>query len=66
MPEYMLFIVILLPMLTGVVFPILPIKKRSYRLLFLEILVVLNSVFVWMLLLNRPESGFTLAILPEI
>lgn len=61
MPEYMLFIVILLPMLTGVVFPILPIKKRSYRLLFLEILVVLNSVFVWMLLLNRPESRFTLA-----
>lgn len=61
MPEYMLFVVILLPILTGVSVFFVPFKKDAHREIYLETLVILNSVLVWSILLNRPEGIFTLA-----
>ena len=61
MPEIMLFIVILLPILTGVCAFLIPFKKNSQREIFLETFIIMNSVLVWLLLLNRPEGTFTLA-----
>lgn len=61
MREIMMFIVILLPVITGVLVPLLPFKKRAQMEFFLESLVILNTLLVWGLLLNRPADPFTLA-----
>ena len=61
MPEIMLFIVILLPILTGVCAFFIPFKKDTHREIFLETFIIINSILVWLLLLNRPEGTFTLA-----
>ncbi len=57
----MIMLVILIPVLAGVLVPLLPIKKRSHMELFLETMVILNSLLVWYLLMNRPTEIFTLA-----
>ena len=57
----MIMLVILIPVLTGVLVPLIPFKKRSHMELFLETMVILNSLLVWYLLMNRSESIFTLA-----
>ena len=61
MKEGMMLIVILLPVITGILVPLLPFKKRKHMEIFLEGLVILNSLLVFHLLLNRPEEIFTLA-----
>jgi len=61
MKEAMMFIVILLPVLTGVSIPLLPFKRRKHMEVFLQSLVTVNSLLVWWLLFNRPEDPFTLA-----
>ena len=61
MPEFMLFIVILLPILTGVCAFLIPFQKDTHREIFLETFIITNSILVWLLLLNRPEGTFTLA-----
>ncbi len=57
----MIMIVILLPILAGILVPLIPFKKRSHMEIFLGALVVLNSLLVWYILLHRPENIFTLA-----
>ena len=57
----MILLVILLPVIAGMLVFLLPFKKRSHMELFLETLVILNSVLVWYLLLHRPTEIFTLA-----
>lgn len=61
MREIMMLIVILLPAVTGILVPLLPFKKRKHMEVFLESLVILNSVLVWQMLINRPTQTFTLA-----
>lgn len=61
MSEAMLLTVILLPVAAGVLVPVLPFKKRRHMEVFLETLVVLNTLFVWSLLINSPEEQFVLA-----
>ena len=57
----MILLVILLPIIAGVLVFLLPFKKRSHMEVFLETLVILNSLLVWYLLLHRPADIFTLA-----
>lgn len=57
----MIMAVIVIPMLTGILVPLLPFKKRSHMEIFLESLVTVNSVLVWYLLFHHQDSIFTLA-----
>ncbi|MCM1136362.1 MAG: proton-conducting membrane transporter [Clostridium sp.] len=57
----MILSVILLPVLAGALVLLIPFKKRSHMEIFLESMVVLDSILVWYLLLHRPETIFTLA-----
>lgn len=61
MKEIMMLVVILLPIITGILVPLLPFKQRKYMEVFLEGLVVLNSLLVWWLLTGSQEETFTLA-----
>lgn len=61
MSEIMLLTVILLPVLTGVLVPAVPFRKRWHMEMFLETLVCVNSLLVWALLSHRPEETFVLA-----
>ncbi len=60
MKEIMMFIVVLLPIFTGIAIPLLPFKKRKHMEIFLESLVIFNSLLVFGMLLNRPEASFTI------
>lgn len=57
----MLFAVILIPILGGILIPVLPFRKRRHMEIFLETVVVLNSILVWSMLINSPEESFVLA-----
>lgn len=57
----MILSVILIPVITGVLVFLIPFRKRSHMQLFLESMVILNSLLVWNLLLHRPDHIFTLA-----
>lgn len=57
----MIMAVILLPMITGILVPLLPFKKRSHMEVFVESLVILNSILVWYLLFHHADRIFTLA-----
>lgn len=57
----MILTVILLPIIAGVLVAVLPFSKRKYMELFLEGLVILNSVLVWYLLFNHNDAIFALA-----
>ncbi|MBO5055826.1 MAG: proton-conducting membrane transporter [Lachnospiraceae bacterium] len=61
MKEIMMLVVILLPIITGILVPLLPFKQRKHMEVFLEGLVVLNSLLVWWLLTGSQEEAFTLA-----
>lgn len=61
MNEILLLVVILLPILSGIAVPLFNFKNRKSREIFLETLVILNSILVWFILLNAPENTFVLA-----
>ena len=61
MSEMMLLTVILLPVVTGVLVPAVPFRKRWHMEVFLETWVCVNSLLVWALLSHRPEETFVLA-----
>ena len=61
MKESIMLLVILLPVISGILVPLLPFKKRRHMEIFLEIVVVINSLLVWGILLEFPEESFTLA-----
>lgn len=61
MSKIMLFVVILIPILTGVLVPVIPFKKRRYMELFIEVLVILNTILVWAILIYEPEESLVLA-----
>ena len=60
MNAFYLFLAVLVPFVGGALNPLIPWKKRRHMLWYLEGLVTLNSVLVWMLLLHRPLEKFTL------
>lgn len=55
-----LFFVVLIPCIGGAVTPLVPWKKRTHMLIYLELLVAVNSILVWTLILHRPAEIFTL------
>lgn len=57
----MILTVILLPIIAGVLVSVIPFSKRKYMEIYLESLVVLNSVLVWYLLFHHNDAIFTLA-----
>lgn len=61
MSKIMLFVIILIPILTGVLVPVIPFRKRRYMELFIEAMVILNTILVWAILLYEPEESLVLA-----
>ncbi len=57
----MIMLIILIPILTGILIPLIPFKKRIHMEIFLETMVIINSVLVWYMLVHHSESIFTLA-----
>lgn len=57
----MIICIILLPIIAGILVPLLPFSKRCHKEIFLEGAVILNSILVWYLLLHHSESTFLLA-----
>lgn len=57
----MIMLVILIPILTGILVPLIPFKKRTHMEVFLETMVITNSVLVWYMLIHHTDSIFTLA-----
>lgn len=60
MSANIMVIVVLFPMLCGALIPILPFKSRKQMLVYIEAVVLLNSVMALTMLWNRPEEAFTL------
>lgn len=60
MNKILLIAVILIPIFTGALIPIIPFKKRKYMEIFLELAVMLNTLLVWSLLYHRPADSFIL------
>lgn len=59
MSKYLLVLVILIPILGGALIPLLPFKKRNHRLTYMELLVILNTILIWLLLFHRPKEVLT-------
>lgn len=59
MSSYMMLVVILIPILSGALVPIIKFKTRKQMEIFLEFFVVLNTCLVFYLLTHRPEEAFT-------
>lgn len=51
-----LLIAILLPIFGGIISRIIPFSKRQQRNIFVEALVIMTSVLVWYIILNRPNG----------
>lgn len=60
MEEFYFLIVILLPILGGILVPILPFQNRRQMVLYTEAVVLLNAVLVWLLVFFTPEQSFTI------
>ncbi len=58
MSEYWILVAILLPIIGGGLVPLLPFKKRTYMLIYLEMITILTSVIVWTLLLGGKTDAF--------
>ena len=56
MNEVMLLIIVLFPLAAGVLIPLLPFKNRRWMMIYIETVVVINSILVWLLLFNRPDG----------
>lgn len=56
----MMMIVVLLPVLSGALVPLIPFKSRTWMMVYVESLVLLNTVLVLTMLVNPPEDTFVL------
>lgn len=61
MNKFLLLVVILLPILTGALIPLISFKKRKNLLIHMEIGVVLTTIIVWWLLFHQPQETLVLA-----
>lgn len=53
-------VVVLLPILAGALIPLLPYKNRTQMMIYIELIVLLNSVLTFILLLAAPKEAFVL------
>ncbi len=60
MNEIFLGIVILFPILTGVLIPQIPFGNRNRMLIYTETVVLITTIMVFALILNKPEGVFSL------
>lgn len=59
MNKIFLLAVILIPLLAGILVPLLPFRSRRVMLVYMETAVILNSFLVFLLLFNRPADMLT-------
>lgn len=60
MSEIMLVVVVLLPIFSGALIPLLPFKNRNQMMIYIECMVLLTSALAITLLFHRPEDSFVL------
>ncbi|MDD3795459.1 MAG: proton-conducting transporter membrane subunit [Lachnospiraceae bacterium] len=60
MNEVILFLVVLLPVIGGILIPLLPYKNRKQMMVYIEVIVLLTSAAAFYMLFHRPSRGFTL------
>lgn len=60
MNQYWILGAILLPVLGGVLIPLLPLKQRKHMLIYIEAMTILTSVIVWSGLSNGVTESFHL------
>lgn len=60
MNSYLLITVVMLPILAGVLVPLLPFKNRTQMMVYLESVVLINTVLVFTLLIQQPQKSFIL------
>lgn len=58
MSQYWIIVAILLPVIGGILIPVLPFQKRNQMLIYIEAFVLLTSVIVWGLLLGGTTKIF--------
>lgn len=58
MKEWMMFLIILIPVLGGISIPLVPIKSRKIKNIYIETIVIINSLLVAWLIFNPPEGRF--------
>lgn len=58
MNKYWILLPIVYPLITGALLPVFKFKARRSRNIYTEVVTALNSVFVWVLLLNAPKGTF--------
>lgn len=56
MKPIMMIVAILIPILGGALVPLIPFKKRTHMMIFVETVVTVNSLLVFSLLMNRPTD----------
>lgn len=60
MNAYFMVVAVLVPIMGGALIPILPFKNRKFMAIYIELLVIVTSIFAFMLMLNRPKEAFVL------
>lgn len=60
MSKIFLLVVILIPLITGILVPLLPLKSRRALLIFMEAAVVLNSILVFCILIAGSGESMTI------
>lgn len=60
MNSYFMVIAVLLPIMGGALIPALPFKNRNLMAVYIETVVIITSVFAFLLIFNRPEEAFVL------
>ncbi|MCD7819672.1 MAG: proton-conducting membrane transporter [Lachnospiraceae bacterium] len=60
MNAVMLAVVVLLPIVGGALIPLIPFRNRTQMMIYTEGIVLLNSLLVLAILLNRPTEGIVL------
>ena len=51
---------VLLPVVLGVVIPLIPFRTRKQRMWYVESIVLVTSILVWAILCSRPDGTFVL------
>lgn len=60
MSEVTMVLVVLFPILSGILIPLLPFKKRNHMLIYTEMIVMITSCIVFFLVTNPPEGIYTI------
>ncbi len=58
MSQYFILVAILLPILGGILLPLLPLKRERGMMIYLETITIVTSIIVWLLLLGGVTEVF--------